>query len=318
MRIDPHVHFRDEEQSYKETIIHGLKTAKEQGIDIVFDMPNTAKPILRIADVKRRLALVPPESRNAYRLYIGATKDDHQLQEAATAVQDIEEVIGIKMFAGKSTGTLEITNEQDQQHVFDVLTKIGFEGVIGVHCEKESCMTPTFDPARPISHAQSRPARAEVESIRDQIMFVKKSGFKGTLHILHVSCKESVELIAEARETIHITCGVTPHHLIWTEEKMNEDNGLLYKMNPPLRKKNDVEYLRQALKDGRIDWIETDHAPHTIGEKLYAGFPSGYPSLYLYKDLIDHWLPAWGLSAKRIEEVTSANIVRTFKLNLNR
>lgn len=316
MRIDPHVHLRDEEQKYKETITHGLETVKKMGVDAVFDMPNTQRPILSREDVERRLKLVPESEKGRYFLYIGATADPNQLKNAAKLVQEMKEVIGIKMFAGKSTGTLEIIDENEQLGVYRALAGADYKGVLAVHCEKEAHITDAFDPKNPITHATSRPNIAEVESIKDQIKFVKESGFKGTLHICHTSTRESVELVDAARKDMKITCGATPHHLLWNDSKLCESHGLLYKMNPPLRSKEDVEALRNYLKEGKIDWIETDHAPHTIGEKLYDSYPSGFPSLYLYKELVEELLPQWALSEKQIEDLTWNNIIKTFNLNI--
>ncbi len=316
MRIDPHVHFRDEEQNYKETIVHGLQVAKKNGVDIVFDMPNLARPLLLEADVKRRLALVPEKEKNRYYLYLGATENEEQLAEAVRLVHTYKEVIGLKMYAGKSTGDLAILKEEAQRNVYTLLAKYNYDGVIAVHCEKEAYMTNTFDPEYPLSHALARPNKAETESIKDQIRFVKESGFRGTLHIAHLSCKDSLTLVDTARKQgMKITCGVTPHHLMWTMDVMNEAHGLLYKMNPPLRSQADVEGLRAGLKTGLIDWIETDHAPHTIGEKLHDGYPSGYPTLYIYKECVETLMPQWGVTTKQIEALTYTNIVKTFKLN---
>jgi len=318
MRIDPHVHFRDEEQSYKETISHGLKVAKEQGADIVFDMPNTARPVIDETRVKERLALVPKGEEKRYYIYIGATKDELQLKKAVELVQNNEYVCGIKMFAGKSTGNLEIISEEAQKKVYATLATAGYIGVLAVHCEKESLMKGNFDPNEPFTHCISRPNEAEIESIRDQIKFAKNSNFKGTLHIGHVSCKESVALVEAARKEgkIKITCGVTPHHLLWTCEKLKEPMGLLYKTNPPLRSEYDVMGLREALKQEKIDWIETDHAPHALGEKLSSSYPSGYPSLYLYKELVEKILPTWGITTEQVENLTYKNIVKTFGLKV--
>ena len=318
MRIDPHVHFRDEEQAYKETIAHGLKTAKEQGVDIVFAMPNTFRPVINEQRVKERVALVPKGEENRYYTYIGATKDETQLKEAAELVKTNPHVCGIKMFAGKSVGNLEILLEEDQKKVYSILANANYTGVLAVHCEKESLMKGNFDCNQPFTHCLVRPENSEIESVRDQIKFATETNFKGTLHICHVSCKETVELVNEAKQNgkIKITCGVTPHHLLWDCEKMKEPLGLLYKMNPPLRPEYDMISLRESLKQGKIDWIETDHAPHTIGEKLHAGYLSGYPSLYLYKELIEKHLPEWGISTEQIENLTYKNIVKTFELKL--
>ncbi|MFA5931702.1 MAG: dihydroorotase [archaeon] len=318
MRIDPHVHFRDEEQSYKETIAHGLKTAKEQGVDIVFDMPNTFRPVIDEQRVKERLALVPKGEEKRYYTYLGVTKEVDQLKKAVEIVKTNERVCGLKMFAGKSIGTMEIIEEEEQKKVYLTLAEAGYTGVLAVHCEKESLMKGNFDCKEPFTHCIVRPESAEIESVRDQINFATGANFKGTLHICHVSCKETIELINEAKRIgkIKVTCGVTPHHLLWDCEKMKEPLGLLYKMNPPLRPEYDMMGLRESLKKGEIDFIETDHAPHTIGEKLHAGFLSGYPSLYLYKNLVEEFLPSLGLSKEEIEALTFGNIVKIFKLKL--
>lgn len=315
MRIDPHVHFRDEEQSYKETIAHGLIAAKENSVDYVFDMPNTQKPVLTLKDVKRRLSIVPAKDKARYFLYIGAASNEKQLKEAIKLVKNVRAVIGIKMFAGKSVGTLQIIDEEEQKKVYKILAENGYEGVIAVHCEKEEYMKDIFNAEEPYTHALARPKKAETESIKDQIKFAKEAGFKGTLHICHVSCRESVKLIDRARKEIKITCGVTPHHLNWSDDKLKGSHGLLYKMNPPLRSKKDVKALQKYLLEGKIDWIETDHAPHSIGEKLHSGYASGYPSLYLYKKCVENLMPALGLSEKQIKDLTFNTIVKTFNLN---
>jgi len=316
MRIDTHVHFRDGEQNYKETIAHGLAIAKEQGAGYVFDMPNLSKPILRKGDVEKRLALVPESEKGRYFLYVGATTNEDQLKEAISLVNEKKEVIGIKMFAGKSTGDLQILGEEEQKKVYQILTDNNYAGVISVHCEKESFMTNTFDSNNPITHAESRPKEAEIESVKDQIRFAKEVGFKGTLNICHVSCKESVELVQDAKKEINVTCEVTPHHAMWDYSKLEEANGLLYKMNPPLRSKEDVLALQECIKDGKIDFIGTDHAPHTIGEKLHGPYPSGYPSLYLYKNFVEEFLPSIGVSEEQISNMAFKNINKIFNLGL--
>ncbi len=318
MRIDPHVHFRDSEQSYKETIKHGLFVAKNQNVEIVFDMPNTQRPILEEEDVVERLKLVPKNEEKRYFLYVGLTSNEEQIKRAISLTKKYKEVIGLKMFAGQSTGNLAIINEEEQFKIFKILSENNYTGVIVVHCEKESFMkNDIFNPNNPFSHTISRPKIAEVESIKDQINFAKNSNFQGILHICHISCQDSIDLVCDARKEINITCGVTPHHLMWSESMLNNSHGLLYKMNPPLREEIEVKKIRESLKMGKIDWIETDHAPHSIGEKMFDGHPSGYPSLYLYKKCVDEFLPDLGLSGEQIKKLTFENIVKTFNLKLN-
>jgi dihydroorotase len=311
-RIDPHVHFRDGQQAYKETIAHGLTVAAAQGVYAVFDMPNTDPPIMRKVRVDERLALVPKGEEDRYFLYIGASADADQLIEAATCWDDYKQIIGIKLFAGQSVGRLGVVTEEEQRKVYRTLAQTNYTGVLAVHCEKESKMKEReWDPLKPYTHCRARPKEAEIESVKDQIKFANENGFKGTLHICHVSCAESVGLVKNARRRMKITCGVTPHHILWNEGNMRQPDGMLYKMNPPLRAEEDVRALRICLKNGDIDWIETDHAPHAVGEKLFPPYMSGYPSLYIYKDLLSI-LKVKGMKEAQIDDMTYHNIVKAF------
>lgn len=310
MRIDPHVHCRDGAESHKETIAHALRLCDAQGVDVIFDMPNTTPPIIAPRDVEQRMKLVPQGARDRYRLYMGATSDARQLTEAAELVREFESVIGLKLYAGESVGDLAVIGARNQRKIYQQLAELGYKGLLAVHCEKQSAITNAFDPANPASHAIARPAVAETASIADQVRFARESGFQGTLHICHVSTAASVALIEEARKKIRITCGATPHHLLWTSDHYLRPDGLLYKVNPPLRDESDVLGLRTALKQGLIDWIETDHAPHALSEKLYPPYASGYPSLCLYRNLIEEILPSWGLTQEMIGNLTYSNISR--------
>jgi dihydroorotase len=125
-----------------------------------------------------------------------------------------------------------------------------------------------------------------------------------------------MQLIEEARKDMKITCGVTPHHILWTDEMLARPDGLLYKMNPPLRSKESVEGLKKYLLEGKIDWVETDHAPHQVGEKMFPPYMSGYPSLCLYKDFVKNYLPSIGVSQELIEKMTYDNIWKVFENKL--
>lgn len=320
MIIDPHVHCRDEEQEYKTTIAKVLELAKVQNINIIFDMPNTERPVTTRKRVLERLALVPQDQKHRYFLWIGATENPEQLEEAVRCYEEFDEVIGIKMFAGKSVGDLAIVKPEKQKMVYETLTKLGYEGVVATHCEREDYIDSNiFNPSNPATHSYSRPPIAEIEAVRDQIRFAKESGFRGTLHICHVSVPNSVELIDRARADIKITCGITPHHYLWSTEKIkNCDMGLLFKINPPLRTEQEVSRLREKLKVGKIDWIETDHAPHTFIEKLEPPHLSGYPSMNIYNHLVKAVLPQQGFTKDQIGSLTFGNIYRTFENKLRK
>jgi len=313
IKIDPHVHCRDGVQSYKETIAHVFQIADSQGVQKIFDMPNTNPPIILENDVKNRLKLVPKNRLRDYYLYIGATSNKNQLKQAVNCWHKYRQVIGIKMFAGHSVGSLAIISPKKQKIVYQTLSSLDYRGVLAVHCEKEELLSnKKFNSARPFTHSLSRPKIAEIQSIREQIQMALQSNFKGILHICHISTPQSVNLVNQAKTSLRLTCGVTPHHLLWNYLKLKEDNGLLYKMNPPLRSPHDVRRLRKMLLEGKIDWIETDHAPHQIAEKLYPPYMSGFPSLILYRDLIENRLPSWGFKPSQIKKITFLNIKKAF------
>ena len=311
--IDPHVHCRDWEQSQKATIKSVCELARKQGIVAIFDMPNTKPPITSEELVEKRLELAKKENcLDMYFLYIGATQDPHQIEECVEVVKSNPKVVGIKMYAGKSVGDLTISEEKDQLKVYEWLSKCKYTGVLAVHCEKENLFKlELFDPDRPATWNLARPVEAEVESVKDQIKFAKRAGFKGTLHVCHVSAPQTVDVIEIARNEINITCGVTPHHLLYSTSDMKGREGLMLKVNPPLRDERTVKLLRRYLKQEKIDWIESDHAPHTRDDKMLR-YSSGIPSLNYYSEFLER-LKVWGFTEDQIKKLTYKNIKRVFK-----
>ncbi len=318
MRIYPHVHCRDGKQSYKGTINRAFDVARSQGDKdvIIFDMPNTDPPVTTGGAVAERLALVSIENRKYYFAWLGLTSNPDQIALAVRSYRQNKKVIGFKLFAGKSVGDLAVIDLDSQFGIYKRLADLDYEGPLAVHCEREDLLRPDlWDPRHPISHSAARPKEAEIESVRDQIRFACQVSFKGVLHIVHVSCPESVELVKEARKNIRITCAATPHHLLLADKVQSGRRGVIYKINPPLRSLEDIEQLRCCLMRREITWIETDHAPHTIGEKLFPPYLSGFPSLYLYQELIEVLLRN-GVSKSLIKDMTFNNIVKVFKEKL--
>lgn len=314
--IDPHVHCRDWEQSYKATIRSVTDIARSQGVVAIFDMPNTSPPIISEELVKRRLKTAEKEMcLDGYYLYVGLTSNPEQIKEAVRLVESNEKVVGLKMFAGKSVGELSTPDEKSQRTVYETLADEGYRGVVAVHCEKDSLAAMgLWDPTLPYTWNLARPPSMEIESVKDQIRFVRESGFKGTLHVCHISTPEAVELVNEARSSIKITCGVTPHHLTYSTSDMQKPDGLAYKVNPPIRDPETVRKMRSLLQQGKMDWIETDHAPHTHEEKSYVpngAFMSGIPSLNSYAHFIENLLKG-GMTEEQVQRLTYSNIKKVF------
>lgn len=318
MYIDPHVHCRDWNEEYKDTIEHTLRVAEKSGLTAIFDMPNTKPPLITKELVLKRLELADEaDSPVFYATYMGLTLNELQIEEAVKTYNEFfPRVIGFKFFTC-SAGELGVTDEKDQLLIYKTLTNLRYEGVLCVHCEKESLLKPyIWDPKNPITHTSARPEEAEFNSIEDQIKLKIKSDFKGNLHIAHISTPESVFLIENyIEEGLNISCELTPHHALLNKEIMNQKNGLLYKMNPPLRDEWCTDILLDNLKNGKIPMIGSDHAPHKLEEKLFSPYLSGIPNLPFYPKFIEI-LRKKGFSEKIIREITFDNICKIFKIEL--
>ncbi len=332
--IDPHVHLRDWLQRHKESLYRGLRNAYLAGLNAVFEMPNTNPALTTEQTIKARLFLADhsikklktevPDFEMFHGIYGGITNDFEQIKRIIELYhehrQTDKRIVGLKLFAGHSTGNMGIINPLLQARVYETLTQEGYGGVLAVHCEKEEFTNQyiKFNPKLPITHAISRPCEAECVSIEEQIQFAKESGFEGVLHIAHISTPGGLEIIEKVRKDglkFKITCGLTPHHALLGHHDMIGDiaHGLNLKMNPPLRISDKANYMFLALLEGRIDWLETDHAPHTLFEKQNNPYYSGIPGFPFYPRFIK-LLRKNNLSEEEIKKLTHDNIVKTFGL----
>ncbi|UTC61839.1 dihydroorotase family protein [Treponema sp. OMZ 787] len=319
--IDSHVHLRDGLLAEKESIFHALSLACPAGFRGFFDMPNTNPPLTSPEAVLDRFALAERSIKDAgvsafYAVYGGLTSDSSQIEKMVSFYNEhFPKIVGFKMFAGHSTGNMGIVEKEEQRNVYSALARLGYEGLIAIHCEKESLMNNSiFNIEDPITHSLARPVTAETESIKDQIDLIQSEGFKGHIHICHISTKESIRLVAEAKKRgLNISCGATAHHALLNTEAYKQ-LGIFVKMNPPLREKEDQRAVFEALISGDVDWIESDHAPHTIEDKKKgaSGIPGFAGSLILLKELRKAGCPE-----SRLEELCGKAVNRIFKLDLD-
>ena len=312
--IDPHVHLRDWNQKDKETLVHGLGSAKKAGINHVFDMPNTDPPITSREKVLDRLSYAKEIIKEnfktmQYSVYMGITQDKDQIAEAVRTYNELFPlVIGLKLFLGHSTGNMGLITLEEQRKVMYELKD--YTGVLVVHAEKEEfCDNSLFDIKNPKTHLVARPRKAEVESIKDIIALIKEVNFKGTLHIAHLTTKEGLDIILKERENgLFISFGITPHHALLC---IDDADDYLLKMNPPLKEKEDRDALFNYLLSDGFTFIESDHAPHTAEDKLNgaSGIPGFMSNLLLIKKLREN-----GMSRERELDLTTYNCSKVFNL----
>lgn len=268
--IDPQVHFREPGATHKEDLASGSRAAVKGGVTSFLDMPNNNPPIVNQGALDDKLARAQNSCVANYGFFIGATPDNVNELNSATPV------CGIKIFMGSSTGSLLVQDSKDLERIF-----AHGERLIAVHAESEARIK-----QRRAQYAHRHDAAAHSE-IRDnqcalaatQIALDLSMKYRRRLHILHVSTQEEVELLRRQKPP-WVTAEVVPNHLFLNVHHY-EELGTLVQMNPPIRQTEDNKALWQALHDGVIDFIATDHAPHTLAEKHqpYPHSPSGMPGV---------------------------------------
>jgi dihydroorotase len=289
--IDPHVHLRDGAERAKETLEHGLGVAWRAGLDGVVEMPNTDPPLAGREAIARRIDAADAAIARLgigifHGIWAGLTADPVQIEDVVRCwAESRPRVTGLKLFAGPSTGGLAVTDLAAQRAVWTRLAELGYDGVVAVHCEKGDLFARRgdgsldWDPDRPSSWAAARPSEAEAASVQDQISLSAEAGFRGGLHVAHVSTPTALAAVVQARAAgRRVTCGLTPQHALLAAADMDRPDGLLLKCNPPLRPAPMPGLMLEALLGGAIDWVESDHAPHTLADKRER-FASGLPVL---------------------------------------
>ena len=263
--VDGHVHFREPGLTQKEDFETGSRAAVRGGVTTVLDMPNTLPPVETAAILSDKAALLARRSLVDYGLIAVITdRNLGRIEELAEAG-----AIAYKIFMGPTTGDLP---SPDDGQIAEALAAIARTGLpIGVHAENPEIVAAATARLKAagrtdaLAHAEARPVLAEAESIQRMIFFARMTGAR--LHIFHMSCGAGVELIRRAKaDGIAVTAETCPHYLTLTSADM-ERVGPATKINPPLRDPGDVEALWQGLRDGTVDFIATDHAPHTLAEK---------------------------------------------------
>ncbi len=319
MFIDIHVHARDGKQSYKETISHLLSVAERTGFSGVASIGNgDPATINEEAFLFYQDKAVKANSPVQFYQWILITPETKQVEKAIKLWDKYEEIIGFKMFGCYSIGDTKVDQRKDQRKVFEVLTKNNYEGVLMIHCEKEDFITKEFDHKNPISHCQNRPPVAEITSVCDMISDSLEQKYKGKIHICHISCPESIEIVNMYPNKEKISTGITPHHLIMCDLLMLEENkGIYRKVNPPLRNWEKVQKMSQYFQSGFISIYESDHAPHTKKEKENSPYLSGFPVLPIFP-LFLKYIKLHGMSDKNILDHTFNNIKKIFAPKLNK
>ncbi|MDJ0577140.1 MAG: dihydroorotase [Xenococcaceae cyanobacterium MO_234.B1] len=268
--IDPQVHFREPGLEHKEDLFTASLACARGGVTSFLEMPNTKPLTSTKAALDDKLQRAASKSLVNYGFFIGATAEN--LEDLRSA----EPVCGIKIFMGSSHGALLVSTEAEIEPIFAVGKRL-----IAVHAEDQARILERRKQFAGISdpaiHSQIQDEQAALNATKLALKLSKK--YQRRLHILHLSTGIEAELLRHDKPS-WVTAEVTPQHLLLNTEAYSKI-GTLAQMNPPLRSPENNEILWQALLDGVIDFIATDHAPHTLEEKAqpYPKSPSGMPGV---------------------------------------
>ena len=262
--IDPHVHFRDPGNPEKEDLESGSRAAAAGGITSFLDMPNTSPNATNRLALEEKIAAAAKKAVTHHGFFIGATTNNvSDLQ----SVQGMDGICGIKIFMGSSTGNLLVHEQKHLENIF-----ANTEGIIATHAEDEIRLQSRI---AEFKHRTDIAAHAECRDIECALIATKRAtalakDHSHRLHIVHLTSGKEADWLSSKKGDL-ITTEVCTQHLTFDQDDV-EKLGVRALMNPPIRYTEDKEKLWSRLKDGTIDCIVTDHAPHTLEAKS-VGFP---------------------------------------------
>lgn len=307
--VDVHVHLREPGFSYKETIASGTKAAASAGYGAVFSMPNLNPVPDSLEHLKIQQDIIKKDA--VISVYPLASITAGEKGEKLSDMEELSrEVLG---FSDDGRG---VQTESMMKRAMEIAK--ANDKIIVAHCEDDSLLNGGYihDGKYAKAHGHKGICSAsEYKQVERDIELVKEVGVK--YHVCHVSAKESVAAIRKARqEGVDITAETGPHYLVLDDSMLEEKGG--FKMNPPIRAKDDRAALIEGIKDGTISMIATDHAPHSAEEKSkglkslngIVGIETAFP--IIYTELVKKGI----ISLEKAIELMSVNPSKRFGLNV--
>ncbi len=287
--VDLHVHARecvDHTQDYKEDFKTASDAAISGGVVAFMEMPNNPTPPIDDASYEAKKELAKKAAVEVV-LYAGI----------GTNTKPLSHLTPYKVYMGPSVGSLFFQSQVELEKVLEQY----WGSNVSFHCEDPKILE---DNKNATSHEERRPKTAEISAIDFALTMIEKYNLEGK--ICHCSTKEGIEKIKAAKaRKVKVVAEVSPHHLYFDQEMITDANRNAMQMNPPLRTHADREYLIEALREGTIDFIATDHAPHTKEEKDKG--TSGTPQLDTYGPFVTWLMKEKNFTPEIIARVCSVN-----------
>lgn len=313
--IDDQVHFREPGLTHKATIYTEAKAAVAGGVTSFMEMPNTQPPAFTHALLEEKYERGRQTSLANYSFFMGTSNDN--LDEVLRTNERKNDICGVKIFMGSSTGNLLVDNPLILDKIFG-----GSELLIATHCEDEAIIKANFQKLKnekqilePSDHPVIRNEEGCFESSFRAIQYAKKHNSR--LHILHISTEKELQLFTNMipLEDKRITAEVCVHHLHFTADDYAE-LGNRIKCNPAIKAPHHKKALWEALLDNRLDIIATDHAPHTWAEKQedYEHAHAGLPLVQHSMQLMLHYVNEGKISLEKMVEKMSHAPAKCFQI----
>jgi len=316
--IDTHVHIEEMGCSEREDFSSGSKAAASGGVTTYLEMPHSIPPVTTITAFEKKLQLMKANSFVDFGLYagVGSTNLD--------AIDDFvkQGAIAFKTFmmvpasSEKDAHGFNVTDDGSMIELFKQVGKTGL--ILNIHAENGEIIKYLIKKLKeegvkgPRAHTLSRPPIAEVEAVSRAIMLARGTGAR--IHIVHISSEEAIELVRQAKFSgQQVTAEVCPHHLLMTAEDFNRI-GISGKYNPPLRATSDLEACWNAINDGTISNIVSDHAPEEKGinsENIFD-IASGAPGIETLLPVMLTQVNNKKITLEKLVEVTSVNPAKLY------
>ncbi len=302
--VDTQVHFREPGLSHKEDLESGSRSAVMGGVTAVFEMPNTNPLTAGAAELADKVARGTGRMHCDFAFWVGGT---HENAKDLAELERLPGAAGVKVFMGSSTGSLLIA---DDAGIAEVLSharrRVAFHSEDEERLNERKSLRVEGDPA---SHPVWRDVETALRSTRRLLAIAREK--RALIHVLHVTTAEEIELLAEHKDMASVE--VTPNHLVLDAEAYGRI-GALAQMNPPVREARHRDALWEGLRQGVVDVIGSDHAPHTLEEKAqpYPKSPSGMTGVQTLVPLLLDAVNAGKLTLSRFVDLTSAGPLRVF------
>lgn len=306
--IDTHVHFREPGLTHKEDLETGTLSAIAGGVTTIFDMPNTDPLTITAKTLQDKLQMAKGRAWCDYAFFIGGNADN---TDDLDVLEKMPGCCGVKIYMGSSTGSLLTAKD-------DVILSILKKGVrrVAIHAEDEERLESRKHIAEAshdvMDHPNWRDTETALLASKRAVRLARKAG--RPIHLLHVTTSDEMAFLSDHKNIA--TIEVTPQHLTLSAPECYKNLDTLAQINPPVRDKHHQEALWQAIRNGLVDTLGSDHSPHTRDEKTksYPTSPSGIPSVQTTLPIMLNHVNKGRLSLERMVDLLAHSPQRLYQI----